>query len=53
MAIGDLTAEQTVIGALVMALEFLMWEGTCQHTREEVIAELSEAVKRVREAQHQ
>ena len=52
MAIGDLTAEQQVMQALLTAQAALLIFDLTDAEREQAVIEIREAVKRVQEATH-
>ena len=52
MAIGDLTAEQQVMLALLTAHAALVIPNLSQEERDNALTEIREAFKRIREATH-
>ena len=50
MAVGDLTAEEQVWGALLQAYEFLLNPAPDAIAREHTLTDVREAIKRVEEA---
>lgn len=53
MAIGDLTAEEQVLSALLLAHATLVLPEPTQDERDEALDAIREAIKRVREAWNQ